>query len=750
MAQDNIIGIAMGLDVTDLKAGLSEANKQISLANSKFKAASSSMDDWAKSTEGLEAKLEQLNTVYDLQKRKLAGIQAQYDKVAKEQGESSEAARRLKKQMYDQQATVNKTQKEIKKYSTSLEDIKKSSNDVIKSNEKLDKSFKDLDKSTKSLSDGFTVFKATLAGLATTAISSFVGGIKNAVAESREFRKEMGLLEAAANATGASFDKAKENVKEVTAITDDQGAAIEGLNNLMASGFDGDALDKITDELVGASIKWKDTLKFEGLADGLQETLATGEAIGPFAELLDRAGASTDEFNAGLAACSTEAERQQYVLNQLSKLGLSEIKKDYEENNKTLVESNRATLEYNEAMAQVGEKVEPVLTSIKKGFVDILNAFLQMSAGMDMEAIAAGISNAFQWFIDTVVPIIKDSIQFFLDNKDLIIAGIAGIGAAFLAWKVTSIITGAVNAMKSLTLATQGQTIAQKLLNLVMKANPIGIVITLIAGLVTAFVVLWKKSEAFRNFWKSLWNDIKTIVEPVVNFIKNVFTAAWNNIKRVWEASKPFFKAIGEIIKSIFSVVSGVITGDFSKAWEGIKNVFSNVGSFFKTVIKTIINAFKELPEKMVEIGKNILGGLKKGIESGISGIGNVVKKVGSKIKNGFKSLFKIKSPSRVMRDEVGKFIGEGVGVGILDSSKDVLKDVNKFSTKINKGLSSKLSTIKGGLGVENLSSLGGRSSNNSMNSNVNNFTQIINAPKQPSRIELYRQSKNLLALRGV
>ena len=72
MANESYIGIAMGLDVTDLKAGLSEANKQIQLANSEFKSASSGLEDWTKSTDGLNAKITQLSTVLDLQKRKLA------------------------------------------------------------------------------------------------------------------------------------------------------------------------------------------------------------------------------------------------------------------------------------------------------------------------------------------------------------------------------------------------------------------------------------------------------------------------------------------------------------------------------------------------------------------------------------------------------------------------------------------------------------------------------------------------------
>ena len=121
MATNNYIGVAMGLDVTDLKSGLSEANKQIQLANSEFKAASSGMDDWRKSTEGITAKIKQLDSVLAMQKSKLNGLQAEYDKVAEEQGENSEAARKLKVQLNNQKSVVNTTEKELNNYKETLE-----------------------------------------------------------------------------------------------------------------------------------------------------------------------------------------------------------------------------------------------------------------------------------------------------------------------------------------------------------------------------------------------------------------------------------------------------------------------------------------------------------------------------------------------------------------------------------------------------------------------------------------------------
>ena len=168
--EKNYIGVAMGLDVTDLKAGLSEANKQIQLANSEFKAASSGMEDWTKSTDGLSAKVKQLDSVLEMQKSKLAGLEAEYEKVVKTQGENSEAARKLKVQINNQQAAVNLTQKEFNNYSETLKEAESGNIDLtkatLKNGKTLDEQGDSAEKSGKKLDGLKNVGKGVAKGLA--------------------------------------------------------------------------------------------------------------------------------------------------------------------------------------------------------------------------------------------------------------------------------------------------------------------------------------------------------------------------------------------------------------------------------------------------------------------------------------------------------------------------------------------------------------------------------------------------------
>lgn len=771
--QDNIIGIAMDLDVTSLKAGLQETKKAITTANKEFAAATAGMDDWRKSSEGLTAKLAQLDTKILNQKKNVAGYEAQMEKLRKEGKENTEEFRKLNDQYLDQVAALKKSEKEQRKYTAMLQKVESETQDVTSGTKQMSRAMKDADRSTVDLKGGFTVLKGAIAGLVTQGITALVGGLKNAVEESREFRKELAYLSETATSTGSDFDDVKDQLRDVTAITDDQGAAIEGLNNLMSAGFKSDALDQITDQLVGASIKWKDTLKFEGLADGLQETLATGSAVGPFVELLERAGLVAEDFDAGLQACTTDAEKQNYVLNTLSKLGLSEIKKGYEENNKTLIEANKASFDYAEAQAQLGEKVEPVLTTVKQGFTDILKSFLEMYAGTDLTGLQTSIRDAFQWFIETCVPTIKKAIDFFMEHWQPIVVAIGAIGGAFLAWKAVEIVSDVTKAVKELdlsliksiasfakdtagkiantvattaqTVATKGATTAQKLLNLAMKANPILLIVSLIAMLVTAFITLWNTSEEFREFWIGLWEKIKAVAKVVVDWLVKAFTNTWNAIKKVWSVAVSFFTGIWSGITNAFSSVVSFFTGIFSNAWNGIKNAFGNVASFFSGIVSQIVGFFSGIPGKLVQIGQNMISGLISGVKSYAGRLKDAVVDTVMAPVNWVKDKLGIHSPSTLMRDEIGKMMGEGVGVGLLASTKDVIKDANRFAKSVTAGLTADVGKINAGLSAS-VPKVNGASSNTTI---TNNYTQTINAPKQPSRLELYRQTKNLLSYKG-
>lgn len=685
MADSNYIGIAMGLDVTDLKAGLSEANKQIQLANSEFKSASSGLEDWTKSTDGLNAKITQLSTVLDLQKRKLAGIQAEYDKTVASQGANSEAARKLKVQLNNQKAVVNTTERELSNYKDTLKQAEEGTLDLETATLRGGKAVAKLGNDAKKSGDGFTVAKGALAGFIANGLSALVGACKNAISSilgvvdaTKEYRKTLATLDTAANDVGVSTDFIRDKFTSLMGVLGDEASVTEGLNNLLIAGFDESSLDNITKSLEGASLKWKNTLKFEGLADSLQEWIgSSGENLsGNFAELLERMGYSLEEVKEKTAGM-TDEQRRNYAMNLLNKEGLDKVSESYRKQNEDMIKSNEANVNWQNTLSKVADKIQPITTKIREGFTKILEKILELTNNVDFDALGEKISKAFDKFINNILPAIIKGLQWIIDNKNIIISGIVGIGAAFVAWKVVSIIQAA-------TKALQGMTIAQKLLNVAMNANPIGIIIALVSALVSAFIYFWNTSEEFRNFWINLWNQIKEVCAPVIEFIKSAFILAWENIKAVWDVVVSYFKTLWENIKLIFSVVKSILTGDFEGAWEGIKNIFSNVKEFFTGVWNKIKEVFSNVGEWFKDVGKNIVTGIWEGIKGAYNWLKEKITGWVGNVAGWFKNVFKIHSPSKLMRDEVGKYVGQGVGVGIVDSLPDVKKNINKFTNFVS------------------------------------------------------------------
>lgn len=667
MATDrNYIGIAMGLDVTELKAGLSEANKQIQLANSEFKRVSSGMDDWTKSTEGLNAKIKQLETVLDLQRRKLAGLEAEYNKVVESQGEGSESARKLKVQMNNLESVINSTQRELDNYSETLKQAENGTIDLNEVSLKGGKAVKKLGDEAKNSEGGFTVLKGAVATFVGNTLTKLVDGCKNAVTSllglsesTREYRQTLATLEAGATDVGVSTDFIKDKFADLMGVFTDQDSVTEGLNNLLTAGFDEKSLDSITTALEGASLKWKDTLKFEGLSDSLQEWIGSGGAnlTGNFAELLERMGYNLEDVKEKTKGM-TDEQRRNYAVNLLNKEGLDEVSESYRKQNKDMVEAQKANINYQNATAELGAKMEPITTKIREGFTKILEKVLELVNGVDLEALGEKITVAFDYFINTIIPAIVNGIQWIIDNKDTLLAGIVAIGSAFLAWKVVNIIQGIITAFKAWKVATEGVTLAQRLLNLVMKANPIGIVISLIVGLVTAFITLWNKSEAFRKFWIGLWEGLK-----------NICSKAWK-----------------------------AITGWFSDGWKSITDKWNGAKEYFSGKVKDIVEAFSNIKEKFLDVGKNIVKGIWDGITGGAKWLKDKITGFAGDVAGWFKKTFKIKSPSKLMADEVGIYLGEGIGEGILDSLPTVKKDLSKFGNFVSNNLGS----IKSGLSVSN------------------------------------------------
>lgn len=482
---NEVLGASFGIDITDLKAGINQANRLIRESESEFKAAAAGMDKWSDSQEGLEARIKHLNTATDLQRKKVDALQEEYDRlIADGLDPASREAVELRTKINNETAALNKNEAELKRQKKALEEVGDASDEA--------------GDAAKEASEGFTVMKGAAANLVAEGITRLVDGCKTAISsllalgeETREYRTELAKLSTAATTAGTSTDFIKKKWLDLSAVLGDEGAVTEGLNNLMTAGFTTEeALDEITSHLEGAAIKWKDTLKFEGLSDGLQETLATKKAVGPFSELLERAGVNLEKFDAGLAKCKTSADEQNYVLNQLSKLGLAEVSTSYREQNKALIDANKANSAYTDQMAELGEVMEPVNADIMEFKTDLAKELVPVVKNQVAPAIKEFIKKLKE---SGAVEKIGKAIGWLAENFETLakvtLTAVTVYKTFSAVMKVAGAITAAKTAIAALSATVGTATKMQTAWNAAMAANPIGAVITAV-GLLTAGIVL--------------------------------------------------------------------------------------------------------------------------------------------------------------------------------------------------------------------------------------------------------------------
>lgn len=217
---------------------------------------------------------------------------------------------------------------------------------------------------------------------------------------------------------------------------------------------------------------------------------------------MDIFGRSAQDLNSliavgkdGIAAFAKEAHDMGYVLDEetLASLGAVDDALVRLDNFMTMIKNT------------IGAALAPAVTEL----ADELQAWAR---SVDWKQVGADVAE--------VGGAIKDFVMFVLENGSEILTVISGVGAGFATWKVVGLITSVVGAIKSFIKAAEGASAAQAALNLVMSANPIGIVVTAIAALVAAFVTAYKTNDEFREKVDAAWDAIKSKIQAVTDWIK--------------------------------------------------------------------------------------------------------------------------------------------------------------------------------------------------------------------------------------
>lgn len=655
--------------------------------------------------------LKELSETVTKQETQLDALKKKYQDLYLSQGKNSDEAKACAK--------------EIEKLSTELQDNKEKLSTASDAADKFDKSMQDVEESTEKANDGFTIWKGTLANLASTAITKVISGCtqlaekitdvtKSAVSHYAEYEqlvggvetlfkdssgKLIGYAEKAYKTAGMSSNQYMNTATSFAAsliqgLGGDTAKAVE-LTNLAITDMSDNAnkmgtdIGSIQDAYQGfakQNYTMLDNLKlgYGGTQSEMIRLINDSGVLGEKIESLDNVTfdqmieaihkiqdnlgiTGTTALEAGTTISGSWSSVQALFENIITKVGskLAPTVMGFLQQLSDWME----TVDWDAFATSVGDALQRVFDWIQK--IDFTTFF---EKGMD------GVEN----FLEKLGGLIEDVpkiIQTFKDWSPLI----AGVAAGFVTLKVAMAISSLIDAISkswnAYKKSEEGATIAQWLFNAALNANPIVLIVTLVAGLVVALITLWNTNDGFREAVTNAWENIKTTISEKIDAIKetviNVFTAiadvvsaVWETIKNavqvaimfigeiisaafqiitmpwmfIWENCKEYIIAAWEFIKNAVSTALDVISTTISNIWNAIKSVISTVLNAISIVVSSVLNniksAFTSAWNSIKSTVSNVINGVKSTISSGLNAAKSTVSNVLGAIKEKFSSIF--------------------------------------------------------------------------------------------------------------
>ena len=435
-----------------------------------------------------------------------------------------------------------------------------------------------------------------------------------AIEGSREYRTEMGKLDTAFVTNGHSSAAAKQTYSDLNAVLGDSGQAVEAAQHLAKLTDNEKDLQTWTDICTGVYATFGESLPIEGLTEAANETSKTGILTGGLTDALNWAGIQESVFQEKLDACSNEQERQKLIMDTLNG-SYSKASEQYKTTNKDVMDAQKAQEKLTDAFAEFGRVGEPILTAIKDKVADM---------------VAAAVPH-----LENFVQKVKDIITWVKENQTtidiwigVILGAATAIGTFLLILNWGKIMTAAANAVKVVRTAILG-------MNAAMLANPVGLIVALLAGLVVAFVYLWNNVEGFRKFWIKAWDLIKSAASKAKAAITKAFSnlGSWfkEKFSQVQKAGqnamdkvKGFFTSAKNKITSTFSNIGSWFGDKFRSAWTSVKNAFSSWGSFFSGLWTKIKSKFGSIG---TSIGQAMGNAVKKGMNGALAKVESAINK---------------------------------------------------------------------------------------------------------------------------
>lgn len=789
----------MKIKVENQRATVIKAEKSLENYEKQLNEVEKEQAEAAKEAAKQETAYEKLKGTIDKQETELKELKKEYSNVVLEQGKESKAAQELENEIKELSGELGNNKKKLQDADKAADSLEKSFDETEKEAKEATDNFTVMDgvlanlvasgiklavqglkdlagaamDAWKAYDEGHDIIIAATGASGETAeglMDVYKDIQKNIVSDSSTIGKAVGEVNTRFGMTGDDLEELATQFLKFSKLNNtDVVNSVDGVQKaLSAFGLGAEDAGMLLDALnatgqeTGASV---DTLA-SGLVQNSAAFQELGLDIGQSTKLMGEmevSGADSSAVMAGLGKALKKATKDGKPLGQaLGELqdtikngkgdtdGLTEAYELFGKSGAQVFNAvKNGTLDFRDldgAVTDFGGNVENTfantLSAPDQFRLGVQNIKLEMADAADrfMTEYGPQIQQAFDTIINDVIPKIEEGVNWFMENLPTIEGLVVAIGSAFVAFQIVSIVQGIIGAIKAWQLATEGLTVAQKLLNLVMEANPIGLVIAAITALVAAFIYLWNTNEDFRKFWLNLWDQVKQKFEVVVSAIKSAI-----------ERLKSAFQSLWTKIQSVKNNITNAFTTVKDKA-VAMKDKVVQTFETLKTKVETLFNSIKEKITKPIDDAKKLvsdavdkikglfpisLGKIFSGIQLPhfrISG-GEIPWGIGGK-----------GTPPSVSIDwyaKGGVFDGAKlIGIGEKGAEAVVPLDQNK------KWIAATAKELKRALTAEGLTgngSIGGGVTNNY------NFTQNNTSPKTLSRLEIYRQTKNQLGFaRGI
>lgn len=623
--------------IQELSGELTENRSTLDAAEKAARALSETMDD-----AGGEA--ETLRSTISKQEDTLQQLKQRYVDVATEQGETSDEARELARQIQD--------------LSSELHENKTKLSDAEYAADKLDNSLEEVESSAKKADDGFTMFKATLANLAADAIMRAVDGIKNLVGNvielGQNFTSTMSEVSAISGATGEDFEKLEACAREYGATTvfsasnaaealkymslagwdaDQSTSALGGVLNLAAaSGMElGAASDMVTDYLSAFAMEAGDAAYFADLLSYAQShsnttAEALGEAYKNCAANLNAAGQDVETVTSllegmanqgykGSEAGTAMAAIMRDITNGMKdgaiKIGETSVavmdaQGNFRDLTDILTEVEAATNGMGDAERAVALSSTFTADSTK-GLNLILNEGMDNIAGYEEElrgasgsaeemanimndnlsGDVAAMNSAFEELglkiYDALESKLRAGVQFITNG---VIPAIEWLGGHIP--EVTIAVSGLGAVIAAMNWGTISSKIAMVKGALVKLAAALGgvslpaiAIIAVITAVALAFTNLWKNNEEFRNKITAIWDGIKAKFDEFGQGIVDRLNALGFEFEDITEVMKAVWDGFCEVLAPIFEGVFQQISNILNEALDILTGLFDIFAGIF-------------------------------------------------------------------------------------------------------------------------------------------------------------------------